>query len=405
MNESEFLQDIRGFLTAFYLVAALLNLGAAWYWWRLRRRAAERREVRLSIGLAAIWLAMAAFYLALVPIAWSGDPQRMQWISFPLAFRNFMDRILGPTLFMVGSTLVLGGLYIGRRFFSRPEVAWCGLNLALICMGFSLTDPDFNAIVSKPDNVPIVGLIFLLGFFTWLATRKAVLNDERLARGAGPMEAEDNEPVLVWPDLVYIELICMVALTVLLIVWSILLKAPLEPEANAVVTPNPSKAPWYFLGLQEMLLYFDPWMAGVVLPGLIIFGLMAIPYLDFNKQGNGYYTIRQRPFAYLTFQFGFLVLWISLMLIGTFFRGPNWSFFQPQPEIQMPPTTRARTTTNGTNRGRVLSRVTAGRLARSTDARRGDDTADRLADGRGIPARRPAAGGRHRALGAPGYPR
>ncbi len=175
--------------------------------------------------------------------------------------------------------------------------------------------------------MPIVGLIFLLGFFTWLSVRKAVLNDERLSRGLVPWEAEDNEPVLVWPDLVYIELICMVALTALLIVWSILLKAPLEAEASTVVTPNPSKAPWYFLGLQEMLLYFDPWLAGVVLPSLIILGLIAIPYLDFNKAGNGYYTISQRRFAYVTFQFGFLVLWMLLMLIGTFFRGPNWSFF------------------------------------------------------------------------------
>ena len=76
-----------------------------------------------------------------------------------------------------------------------------------------------------------------------------------------------------------------------------------------------------------MLLYYDPWMAGVVLPSLIIFGLCAIPYIDINKEGNGYYTIEQRRFAYLTFQFGFLVLWLLLMLIGTFFRGPNWSFF------------------------------------------------------------------------------
>jgi hypothetical protein len=78
-----------------------------------------------------------------------------------------------------------------------------------------------------------------------------------------------------------------------------------------------------------MLLYFDPWMAGVVLPGVILFGLMAIPYLDRNKNGNGYYTIAQRKFAYLVFQFGFLVLWIALIVIGTFLRGPNWSCFGP----------------------------------------------------------------------------
>jgi hypothetical protein len=92
---------------------------------------------------------------------------------------------------------------------------------------------------------------------------------------------------------------------------------------------NPSKAPWYFLGLQEMLVYFDPWMAGVVLPSLILVGLMAIPYLDANPLGNGYYTYKQRKFSILTFCFGFLFLWLSMVVIGTFIRGPGWVWFWP----------------------------------------------------------------------------
>jgi hypothetical protein len=78
-----------------------------------------------------------------------------------------------------------------------------------------------------------------------------------------------------------------------------------------------------------MLVYFDPWMAGVVLPSMIVVGLMAIPYLDFNKAGNGYYTIKQRKFAYIIFQFGFLEMWITLIVLGTLLRGPNWNFFGP----------------------------------------------------------------------------
>jgi hypothetical protein len=78
-----------------------------------------------------------------------------------------------------------------------------------------------------------------------------------------------------------------------------------------------------------MLVYFDPWMAGVVLPTMIIVGMMAMPYIDNNKQGNGYYTIDQRKFAYVTFQYGWLVLWVVLILLGTFLRGPNWNFFGP----------------------------------------------------------------------------
>ncbi len=70
-------------------------------------------------------------------------------------------------------------------------------------------------------------------------------------------------------------------------------------------------------------------MAGVVLPSLVLVGLMAIPFLDFNKKGNGYYTIDERKFSYLIFQFGFLELWVTLIILGTFFRGPNWNIFGP----------------------------------------------------------------------------
>src|SRR5437667_2317708 len=92
---------------------------------------------------------------------------------------------------------------------------------------------------------------------------------------------------------------------------------------------NPSKAPWYFLGLQEMLVYFDPWIAGVLMPGLIIVGLMVIPYIDTNPLGSGYYTWKQRRFAIGTFFFGFVVLWVSMIIIGTFIRGPGWQWYWP----------------------------------------------------------------------------
>ena len=177
--------------------------------------------------------------------------------------------------------------------------------------------------------MPIVGLIFLLIFFTWYSMREAVLNDRRIAAGQGPIEKAESDRVWVWPDLVYTELISLILCSVVLIVWSIFLKAPLEQPANRSVTPNPSKAPWYFLGLQEMLVYFDPWLAGVVLPGLIIVGLMAIPYIDTNPKGNGYYTFNERKAEITLFLFGFLILWSSLIVLGTFLRGPNWNFFGP----------------------------------------------------------------------------
>ncbi|MDN3510297.1 MAG: cytochrome C [Candidatus Jettenia sp. CY-1] len=135
-----------------------------------------------------------------------------------------------------------------------------------------------------------------------------------------------------WPYLVRKEFLAVIICTILLIVWSVLLDAPLEEHSDPTMTPNPAKAPWYFLGLQEMLVYFDPWIAGVVFPILIIIGLMAIPYVDFNPKGNGYYTFKERKFALLTFCFGFHILWILLIIIGVFMRGPGWLWFWPWQE-------------------------------------------------------------------------
>ena len=114
----------------------------------------------------------------------------------------------------------------------------------------------------------------------------------------------------------------------ILFIWSILLDAPLEEPANPNLTMNPSKAPWYFLGLQEMLVYFDPWIAGVVMPSLMMIGLMVFPYVDSNPLGNGYYTFKQRRFALNMFFIGW-VTWIVLIIIGTFIRGPGWIWFWP----------------------------------------------------------------------------
>ncbi len=232
-------------------------------------------------------------------------------------------------LIVIAAVLLFTSLKYPRKFYTNKVAAFVFGGMILF-LALSIFDADFRKVVTKPDNVPIVGMLFLVPFFTWFSLREAVKNDQRLEEGKHLVEQEETaEKVLSWPDLVYTELICMVVLTVLLIGWSLLLKAPIEEAANPSASPNPSKAPWYFLGLQEMLVYFDPWLAGVVFPGLIIVGLGAIPYLDTNPKGNGYYTLKERRWEITTFLFGFLILWILLVILGTFLRGPNWNFFGP----------------------------------------------------------------------------
>lgn len=138
-----------------------------------------------------------------------------------------------------------------------------------------------------------------------------------------------DDKIHTWPHLVRMEFLVALFVLVVLSLWSLGIDAPLEEPANPTRTPNPSKAPWYFLGLQEMLVYFDPWLAGVVLPTLIIIGLMVIPFIDINPEGNGYYCFKARKYEILTFFFGFHILWVSMIIIGTFFRGPGWNLFWP----------------------------------------------------------------------------
>ena len=245
------------------------------------------------------------------------------------AIKSFIDLFADPRLFFTITVVALVLIVWKRQAFASNTWGWGLMAFLAVFFGFGLTDENFNLIITKPDNVPIVALIFLLVFFTWYSMREAVKNDQRIAEGKDPIEKDEEDRVWTWPDLVYTELISMVVCMVVLIVWSIVLEAPIEQPANNANTPNPSKAPWYFLGLQEMLVYFDPWLAGVVLPSLIIVGLMAIPYIDKNPKGNGYYTFVERRAEITLFLFGFVVLWSSLIVLGTFLRGPNWNFFGP----------------------------------------------------------------------------
>jgi uncharacterized membrane protein len=246
------------------------------------------------------------------------------------AFKELINAVSSPvTIFTLATLFFILFVSFPRQFTSKPA-ALAVLAVVLGFIGIGLTDKHFRTIVSTPDNVPIVGLIFIFGYFTWYAVKKAVDNDRRIEKGEPTFEqTESNEKVLVFPYLIFIEFVTALAYAVMLVLWSLFLKAPLEEPANPTVSPNPSKAPWYFLGLQEMLVYFDPWIAGVLLPTLIILGLCAIPYIDRDPAGSGFYSFKGRKKMIVLFLFGFWILWILLIIMGTFLRGPNWNFFGP----------------------------------------------------------------------------
>jgi len=248
----------------------------------------------------------------------------------PEALKNLVDALSRPEILILGGIVLVALVIRFRRFLGQTSVG-AGLLVAfVVAFAASMTDKDFRLIVTKSDNVPIVGMIPIVGFFTWLALRRMSRNDDAARRGEPTFEAKESKSrVFVWPDLVYSELICLVVVTVGLFVWSILLQAPIEEAASPSRTPNPSKAPWYFLGLQELLIYYDPWIAGVLVPGFIIGGLMAVPFLDRNPKGSGYFTFAERPFAISFFLLGFLILWLVPILIGVFLRGPNQALFGP----------------------------------------------------------------------------
>ncbi len=130
-------------------------------------------------------------------------------------------------------------------------------------------------------------------------------------------------------DSVGIEFLAGLIFTFIIMVWSLFMNAPLKELANPSDTPIDERAPWYFIGLQELLIYFDPWLAGVVVPTILLVGLIALPFIDPNKEtGIGRYTLRDRPVAVPAFCFGF-AMWYVLIILGQFFRGPARMFYWP----------------------------------------------------------------------------
>ena len=138
------------------------------------------------------------------------------------------------------------------------------------------------------------------------------------------VKAKPIDKVHTWPHLLIIEFVAALLVTAFLLIFSWVVNAPLQDLANFNSTPNPSKAPWYFLGLQELLTMFHPMVAGVTIPGMGIFILILAPYMDKNPSNKP----EDRKFA-VSLMTLFLMFWAVIAIIGSFFRGPGFNFTLP----------------------------------------------------------------------------
>ena len=138
------------------------------------------------------------------------------------------------------------------------------------------------------------------------------------------VKSKPQDKVHVWPHLLVVEFVASLFITAFTLIFSIFVNAPLLELANYNQTPNPSKAPWYFLGLQELLTMFHPMVAGVTIPGIALLALILAPYIDRNPSKKP----EDRKFA-ISLMTIHLMFWSVLVIIGSFFRGPGFNFVFP----------------------------------------------------------------------------
>ncbi len=167
---------------------------------------------------------------------------------------------------------------------------------------------------------------------SYTLTSEPLLIDGRRVLGVVPgkpatgdtKDLVEEDAVMVWPHLLIRHGVAALAIMLVVLLLSVFFDAPLREIANPNLTPNPEKAPWYFAALQELLAHFHPLIAGVLVPTAILFGLVALPYLDRNP----YLKPKHRKVAVTAFT-TFLGIWIILTLVGFAFRGPSWGWVWP----------------------------------------------------------------------------
>ena len=174
--------------------------------------------------------------------------------------------------------------------------------------------------------LPTVAAVFI-GYHFWRIRKDGGLARPQLKTSGLLKKPEAEETIPSFPRVLYLEVLFLLLTTALLLLVSLYWNAPLEPIADPNQPPNPSKAPWYFLGVQELVSYSAFW-GGVVLPTLFVMGLLLLPYLDRDPRGVGVWFAKERMFVMIIWSLVWLVT-IIFTVIGVYFRGPIWNFYWP----------------------------------------------------------------------------
>jgi quinol-cytochrome oxidoreductase complex cytochrome b subunit len=230
--------------------------------------------------------------------------------------------VIGPKL----KFLMLGGNVVGQealtRFYALHVIVLPTVALFMVSVHLFRVRKDGG--LSRPDEGGDTVEKMEVG---QLPTNKTYGLME-LARGTTPQVGKNPEDeVFSWPHLVFRELLLFLLVTAVVLFLAIFWNAPLEEFANPIHPPNPAKAPWYFLGLQELVSYSAFW-GGVVVPGLLVTALGLLPYIDRKRHGVGRWFARERVVANTIFSIC-LIIAVVLTIIGTSFRGPNWGWVVP----------------------------------------------------------------------------
>ena len=233
---------------------------------------------------------------------------------------------------------LLGDSTVGQEALLRFYVLHVVVLPAMICLfvavhfwrirkdgGLAKPEPDEAAPV-KADAKQAVEPVAVTTVVTTPSSRRFTI--QGLVRGPFVKVGKlDEDTVFSWPNLMIAELFVLLLTIVGVMAVSYFFNAPLEQPVNVMHPPNPAKAPWYFLGLQEQVSYSAFW-GGIGIPGIELLLLILLPYIDRGKKGVGRWFARERILANSLFLF-FVVVNICLIVIGTFFRGANWQFVSP----------------------------------------------------------------------------